>query len=224
MDESIFCRTNSIVHKTVDRFRIKRTLLAAETAFQDKESGLVIGLSKALVEGVCKSILDEYKKEYPFDIKVGKLAKMAVDVFDIGKGVENEKKTIEAFKKIINSTASHFESAVQGIGALRNEYCPLAHGKSSNHVSLDMHYAEFIAKQADSIVGFIYDLRVSYVTVDPDKDVVKGAEFDSFLDDEFDSVEIYENKFLPSEILFNVAPDIYQRILEERNESLEDRN
>jgi len=222
MENILFLRTKDVIEKTADRYRIKRTALAAESAYSEKESGLLIGHSKALVEGICKSILDEYKAEYPADIKVGKLAKKAVNVFQLGKGLNNEKKTIEAFKKIINSAAFHFESAVQGIGALRNEFCPLAHGKSLEHIPLDLHYAEFIAKQVDSIVGFIYDLRESYVTVKSKTEPIKNMDFDLFLDDEFDSVVIYENTYLPSEILFYVAPEEYQKVFEERNESLEE--
>ncbi|WP_444895723.1 abortive infection family protein [Microbulbifer sp. SSSA005] len=218
----MFHRTKDIIDRTADRYRLERTFLAAELAYDEKETGLLIGHSKALVEAVCKSILDEYKTEYASDIKVGKLAKKTMDVFEVGKGLDNKKKTTEAFKKIINSSASHFETAVQGIGELRNDFCPLAHGKSANHVPLDIHYAEFIAKQADSIVGFIYDLRESYITAEPKSEPVRDSDFDAFLDDEFDSVVIYENTYLPSEILFNVAPNEYQKVFEERNESLED--
>lgn len=222
MEDMLFPRAKEIIDKTSDRYLIKRTVLAAESAYDEAETGLVIGHSKALVEGICKSILDEYKEEYAGDIKVGKLAKKTVDIFKLGKGVDNEKKTIEAFKKIINSAASHFETAVQGIGELRNDFCPLAHGKSVDHIPLDLHYAQFIAKQADSIVGFIYDLRESYVTAKPESKPVRHADFDSFLDDEFDSIVIYENTYLPSEILFNVSPNEYQKIFDERNENLED--
>lgn len=218
----LFPRAKDVIKKTSDRYRIRTTVTAAESAYVERETGLLIGHSKALVEAICKSILDEYKKEYPADIKIGKLAKKAVDIFELGKGLNNEKKTIEAFKKIINSAASHFETAVQGIGELRNDFCPLAHGKSANHIPLDLHYAEFIAKQADSIIGFIYDLRESFVTAKPKVGPIKNSDFNTFLDDEFDSVDIYGNTYLPSEILFNVAPDEYQRVFDERNESLEE--
>lgn len=221
MTTEIFHRTREVIDKTSDRYRLKRTLIALETAYSEKESGLVVGLSKSLVEGLCKSLLDEYQKDYPSDIKVGKLAKKTMDVFDVCHGVENEKKAIEAFKKMINGAASHFEVAVQGIGELRNEFCPLAHGKSSHHIPLDFHYAEFLAKQADSIVGFIYDLRESYVTEKPKEAPVRDSEFDSFLDEEFESIQIYEDTYFPSEILFNVAPDIYQRAFEEHVDNLE---
>ncbi|GLS26595.1 abortive infection family protein [Marinibactrum halimedae] len=218
----MFVKTNDIVERTADRYRLKRTLIAAEAAIEEKESGLVIGHSKALIESVCKSMLDEYRVEYAADIKIANLAKKTAGIFSLAKGVEKEGKTVEAFKKIISSATNHFETAVQGIGELRNEFCPLAHGKSSDHIPLDMHYAEFIAKQADSIVGFIFDLRESYLTAEPKSEPVKNSGFDEFLDSEFDSVVIYEDTYLPSEILFNVAPNMYQSVLEEWEEGMED--
>ncbi|WP_024606956.1 abortive infection family protein [Pseudoalteromonas sp. TAB23] len=222
MDYVIFSRTKYVVDKTADRYKLARTLLAAEAAYNEKETGLVIGHAKALVEGICKSILDEYKKEYAGDIAVGKLAKKAVSVFEIGKGLKNEKKVIEAFKKIINSSAAHFEAAIQGVGELRNDFCPLAHGRSLDHVPLDLHYAEFIARQADSIIGFIYDLRESFISAEPEILPVRDHDFDTFLNDEFESVQIYEDIYLPSEILFNVNPIEYMKVFNEREESLEE--
>lgn len=221
MEDILLPRSKEIIDLTADRYHINRTVQAAEAAYTDKESGLIIGFSKSLVEGVCKSTLDEHRIEYPSDIKVGKLAKIAVGSFGVKKGLENERKTAEAFKKMISSAANHLETAVQGIGELRNDFCPLAHGKSSNHTPLDLHYAKFIAKQSDSIVGFIFDLRESYVSAEPYVEPVRDTDFDEFLNDEFEPVVIYGNTFLPSEILFNVAPEEYLKNFEERNESLE---
>ena len=217
-------KTWTMIDKTADRYRVKSTARATESAYSEGESGLVIGHCKAIIEGMCKSILDEHGKEYESDIKVGKLAKQAVSAFELGKGLENEKKAREAFKKLITSFASNLETAVQGIGEIRNDFCPLAHGKSTSHIPLDMHYAEFIASQTDSIIGFISELRQSYLVMEPDNPIVRDSEFDTFLDDEFDSVTIYENTYLPSEILFNVSPEIYQETLDEHQASLEEVN
>lgn len=100
MDYVIFSRTKNVVDKTADRYKLARTLLAAEAAYNEKETGLVIGHAKALVEGICKSILDEYKQAYDSDIAVGKLAKKAISVFDIGKGLKNEKKLLKLLRKL----------------------------------------------------------------------------------------------------------------------------
>lgn len=105
---------------------------------------------------------------------------------------------------------------------MRNDFCPLAHGRSLDHVPLDLHYAEFIARQADSIIGFIYDLRESFISAEPEILPVRDNDFDTFLNDEFESVQIYEDIYLPSEILFNVNPIEYMKVFNEREESLEE--
>jgi len=221
MADRLLPKTWEIVERTADRYRLKTTVVATESAFIEKETGLVIGHCKAIIESFCKSILDERGKEYDSNPSVGKLAKQAVTVLEVGKGAENEKKTREAFKRLVTGFASNLESAVQGIGELRNDFCPLAHGKSNSHVPLDVHYAEFLAKQADSLVGFIYELKENYLLIEPEDPIFADADFDEYLNDEFHAVEIYEDTYLPSEILFSVKPEKYKDALDEYNENKE---
>ena len=221
MADRLLPKTWEIVERTADRYRLKTTVVATESAFIEKETGLVIGHCKAIIESFCKSILDECGKEYDSNPSVGKLAKQAVTVLEVGKGAENEKKTREAFKRLVTGFASNLESAVQGIGELRNDFCPLAHGKSNSHVPLDVHYAEFLAKQADSLVGFIYELKENYLLIEPEDPIFADADFDEYLNDEFHAVEIYEDTYLPSEILFSVKPEKYKDALDEYNENKE---
>jgi hypothetical protein len=210
MEGKLLIKTMAIIGNTGDIFGIRRTAIAVESAYSERESGLMIGHCKSLIEAICKSILDERKVQYTGDSKVGKLAKLAVSSLDIAQGVENEKKAIQAFKKLINSFANNIEAAVQGIGELRNDFCPLAHGKSNTHISLDVSYAEFIAHQTDSLISFIYELRQSYLTIKPNVEVMADAEFDEYINEEFDSVTIIDDIYLPSEILFNINPDKYK--------------
>jgi hypothetical protein len=221
MEAKLLIKTMSMIGNTGDIFDIKRTALAVESAYSEKESGLIIGHCKSLIEAICKSILDERKVQYAGDSKVGKLAKIAVSSLDIAQGVENEKKAIEAFKKLINSFANNIEAAVQGIGELRNDFCPLAHGKSNTHISLDVSYAEFIAHQTDSLISFIYELRQNYLTIKPDNEIVADPEFDEYINDEFESVTIIDDIYLPSEVLFNVNPEKYKLSCELFKESEE---
>ncbi len=221
MADKLLPKTWGVVERTADRYRLKTTVIATESAFIEKETGLVIGHCKAIIESLCKSILDERGKEYDSNSSVGKLAKQAVTALEVGKGAENEKKAREAFKRLVTGFANNLETAVQGIGELRNDFCPLAHGKSNAHVPLDLHYAEFLAKQADSLVGFIYELKESYLLLEPESPIISDADFDEYLNDEFDAVEIYEDTYLPSEILFSVKPEKYKEALDEYNENKE---
>jgi len=215
MADRFFSQIWDVIDRTGDKFRIRITTIAAETAYAEKESGLMIGHCKALIESFCKSLLDEKGGEYPDDSKISRLAKSAVQALDVAQGVENEKKAREAFKGLITSFANNLEVTAQSIGALRNDFCPLAHGRSNIHKPLDMHYAEFVGRQTDSIVGFIYELLINHQVLEPPVAFQDNPKFNDYVNDEFEAIEIYGDTFLPAEILYNLKPDKYKEALKE---------
>lgn len=222
MADRVLIKTWEQINISGDKFLIRASVSVIESAYIDNESGLVIGHCKAIIERICKSILDEKSVEYSGNSKVAWLAKNAIQALDIAKGVENEKKAREAFKKLISSFATNFETAAQAIGELRNDFCPLAHGKSTAHTPLDMSYAEFIAKQTDAIIGFIYDLYVNQKILEPDVIYHEKEEFNDYLNDEYGSIEIYGDIYLSSEILYQVNDKKYEQALDEYNEQKEE--
>ena len=215
MDNKFLQQIWDVIDKTGDKYRIKTTATAAESAFFEGESGLLIGHCKAIIESFCKSLLDEKNIEYPSGSNIGWLAKRAVQSLGAAQGVDNEKKAREAFKSLITSFANNLEVAAKGIGELRNDFCPLAHGKSNIHKPLDIHYGEFVARQTDSIVGFLYELVVNHRVLEPEIAFHEQVEFNEYLDDEFVSTEIYGDTYFPSEILYNIKPEKYKDALKD---------
>lgn len=215
MADKFFSQIWDVIDRTGDKFRIRITASAAESAYSDKESGLMIGHCKAIIESFCKSLLDEKGIDYPGDSKIQWLAKRAVQALDVGQGVENEKKARQAFKGLITSFANNLEAAAQGIGELRNDFCPLAHGRSNIHTPLDMHYAEFVGRQTDSIIGFIFELLNNHRILEPPVAFQDNPGFNDYLNDEFTAAEIYGDSYLPAEILYNLKPDKYKEALKE---------
>ncbi len=153
---------------------------------------------------------------------MGWLAKNAIQALDVAKGVENEKKAREAFKKLITGFARSFEIAAQAIGELRNDFCPLAHGKSSTHTRLDLSYAEFVAKQTDAIIGFIYELYINHKILKHEIAYQDNEEFNEYLNEEFGKLEIYEDDYWCAEILYQVNKEKYEIALGEYKEQKEE--
>lgn len=203
-----------------NKYRMQATIDAIQLAHQDQESGIVIGQCKSLIESFSKSILDEFRVEFASDAAIGRLTKKAVQALGVGDDTDNPRKTREAYLKLITSFGNNIESAAKGIGELRNDFCPLAHGRSVYQNKLDMSYAIFIANQTDSLVWFIHELRIRALAP-KDKIIEKDDDYNDHLDDTYDAVDILGDTYLPSEILWHVNPDKYSQSLSEHKEELE---
>ena len=78
-------------------------------------------------------------------------------------------------------------------------------------------HAVMAAQAADTIVGFLYDVHVQDLATAAKTDSASApnSNFDKYLDDEYEVVNILGVEFLPSEILFQVEPETYSVFLEE---------
>lgn len=223
MNDKVIVNALVYIENSTDRFKLKTTVLAINSAHVDGESGLIVGQCKSLVEGLCKSILDENNIDYEADINLSKLAKKAVQELAKNSSEWKEQKTNEAFKKLLNSFASTLENAMSAIGTLRNEYCPLAHGRSSQHIPLDLVYAEFVAQQTDAILLFFLKLLDHSYSLQPSIiSYHENTELNEYIDEQHGSITIFEDNYLASDILFQMNQQKYQVATQEYAESLEE--
>lgn len=219
MATPVLVKLTEAIDQHNDRFRLKRTVSAIEAAYADEESGLVIGQCKSTLESICKSILDDFGVEYEADIKIQKLAKTCLKSLELAPGVESEKKAREAFNKLIGSYTHSVELAAQALGELRNDFCPLAHGRSSGHKPLDFVYADLIARQTDAVVSFIHELYFSYKTFEPELALQDNPGLNEFIDESHEPAYIFEDTYLPHEILFNMNQQRYKAALTDYREN-----
>jgi hypothetical protein len=220
MSKKLMPLSVELVELNKNKYKMRSTVDAIQLAYEEQESGIVIGQCKSLIESFAKSILDEFKVDYATDSSFAKLTKKSVTALSVGAETDNPKKTREAYLKLITSFSTSIESAAQGIGELRNDHCPLAHGRSVYQNQLDMSYAIFIANQTDSLVWFIHELRIRALAP-KDKVIENDSDFNERLDDTYDSIEISGDTYLPSEILWNIKPDKYFDLLVEHKEEQE---
>ena len=198
-----------------DQYKLNNTLKAINVSYGNRESGLVIGQCKAMVESLCKSILKENHIKIEKTIKIGKLAKKAASTLNANGGYKLEKKTREAFTKLISSFTISLENASSSIGSLRNEYCPVAHGRSTDHQPLHLLYAQFVASQTDAFVAFLLNLIVHKSVFAAEITPTKKSDFDEYLAEEFGELKIYGDIYLASEILFQMNKPEYDKVFTE---------
>ena len=68
------------------------------------------------------------------------------------------------------------------------------------------------AEAADAIVGFLYRIHQQdrLVSQSTRMEYDKNGEFNAFVDEIHESVRIFEEEFMPSRILFEMAPEPYR--------------
>ena len=76
-----------------------------------------------------------------------------------------------------------------------------------------MAYAEFVVRQTDSIVSFIYHLLENYRIMEPELVFREQEEFNSFVDETYNSIDIFGDTYLPSDILYQLKPEAYKKAL-----------
>jgi len=219
MADAIFIKTLESIDQHNDRFKLRRTVSAIETAYADEESGLVIGQCKSALEGLCKGVLDELGIEYESGINIQHLAKKCLNSLEVATGVEKERKAREAFNKLIGSYTHSIELAAQALGELRNDFCPLAHGRSAGHKPLDFFYADLIARQTDAVLTFLHELYRNYRVMEPEIAIQDNPGLNEFIDESHEPATIFEDSYLPHQILFGLNPDRYKEALREYREN-----
>jgi len=208
-------QTWEIIETTADHFKIRAFVKAIDAAMDEGESGLVIGQCKGLLDSVCKSILVQKNIGFQENANSNELAKLVVNALGVAKGVENNRKAKEAFKRMVSSVANTVTNAVKSINELRNDFCPVAHGRANNHTPLDMHYAKYIAGYVDGTIAFIYQLWSNTEEYIEPINYELNKEFNDELDDLYEPYQLLSDTYLPSEIIFNLKPDQYRDLLAE---------
>ena len=200
-----------------DHFKISSTVKAINIACEDdNNSGILIGHSKALIESIAKTILTEQKISYDKNDSVNSLVKKAISNLGIADNVENASKTKSAYKKLLGTIVSQFETATSCYAELRNDFCPMAHGKSSSHIPLDFSHALMVVRHVDAMAAFIMELYFNNPYKVADVEVFNSDQKESFneqIDDEFGDIEIYGDNYLAHNILEELNPDKYKEAL-----------
>lgn len=187
--------------------------ILTEGPLSDKEGyGMVSEFAKAIVEGACKRVLDERNIHHNDDEDLPKLLKTVTENVPIMPAdLSNETDARSGLKK----TLGGLSTAIHGICELRGVYGVASHGSADQKPTMPDSQALFVARTADALVGFLYQINCQ------DRTTRSGARFEygdnsklnSYIDDANKMVEICGLSFTPSEVLFATDIDAYREIL-----------
>jgi cytochrome P450 len=192
---------------------IEQQVTALERAVIENP-GYAFDLAKTLIESTCCTILAERGVSYDKDDKLPKLFKAASNTLPFLPSSASG--SIEA-RKSLAQTLGGLSAAVQGVCELRNACGFASHGSDRPRPALESVQALLAAEAADTIVGFFYSVHqqdrtpAQLTTRVQDRD----SEFDAYIDDQHPTVQIFEEDFAASKILFELAPEPYRLYLDE---------
>jgi hypothetical protein len=194
---------------------IQRQVSTLEEAIWQQPE-LAFDIAKALVESVCKTILNDRKIEFSKTDDLPKLYRAVITVLPLlPPQASAEVKARESLKK----TMGGLHTTLQGICELRNAQGFTSHGVGTERAELGSTQALLAAQSADAIIAFLHSNHISDRGQTPTHKLQYGdtREFDEYIDSTCDTVRILGLEYSPSEVLFYVDNEAYVEQMEAFN-------
>ena len=198
--------TNGMLH-------IEEQIKSIEEAVVKKPS-FTFDLAKTLIESVCKSILADRKISFHSDDDLPKLFKIVTTNLPfLPSSASGEADARKSLKK----TLGGLHTAVHGICELRNTYGFASHGAVAGRPAMEAVQALMVAQSADAIVGFLHRVHRQDRPPTTGKPLKyeDNVDFNNYVDEAHELVRIFDEEFMPSRVLFEMAPEPYRVYLAE---------
>lgn len=209
-----------ILERTGGAIQIRQQVEAIEEAVHDRPA-MVFDLAKALVETICKTILDEHGIGYDNNFDAPKLLRETLIRLQLfPSGHESPSDVTESIKKTVNGLMT----TVQGLCDLRTREGMASHGREAFSANLEPVQATLAASAADTVAGFLWNVHKSYSsTGSPERlSYEDNLEFNDWVDQIHEPpVMIFELPYKHSEILFHLDRQAYSDALQEHLVDLE---
>jgi hypothetical protein len=171
--------------------------------------GLAFDLAKTLIESVCRAVLAERSVAFSEDDDLPKLFKTAshsLPFLPLTASHEGE------VRKSLAQTLSGLSTAIQGICQLRNHCGFASHGSGGPRPTMEAVQALLAAEAADTIVGFLHRVHRQDRTQPASSRTLydNNPDFNESVDEAYGIVRIFDEEFLPSRVLFELAPEPYR--------------
>lgn len=118
----------------------------------DKNPTQAIGVSKELIESICKTILKKKNIEYSKNDDMIAILKLTFDSIELMQFRQSDSQN--TLDKSLKKIKGGFCSVIMGVSEIRNEYGS-GHGKTSDFLALDIKYAKLVANSAITISSFL---------------------------------------------------------------------
>lgn len=171
-------------------------------------------LSKTLVESVCRTVLGDlgFPADPAWDCP--KLLRETTNRLSLlPRGHPSTGTARESIKRTINGLLQ----TIQGLCELRNDFGMASHGRDMNAARMEQRQATLAAQAADTIAAFLYRTHRDALAEQPADRVYYDdhADFNQWLDQEFEVVTIGQEILAPSRVLFHTAINGYKLALTE---------
>lgn len=169
---------------------------------------------KALLETTCKTLLRERGVEVDGSWTAPKLLKQTLDKLDFLPETHRDNTSVkEGLKKTLNG----LQTVMQGLAEIRNSEGLISHGPHAAEPSLDAIHALMAARAVDAVVHFLFGCHRAYPGTGKQAAAhyEASSEFNEHVDTLHDVVEIFESRFRPSEVLFELDKISYDAQLRE---------
>lgn len=197
-----------ILERAGGAIQIRQQVEAIEEAIHDRPA-MVFDLAKALVETICKTILDELGVGYDNNFDAPKLLRETLIRLQLfPSGHESPSDVTESIKKTVNGLMT----TVQGLCDLRTREGMASHGREAFSTNLEPVQALLAASAADTVAGFLWNVHKSYSpTGRPERlSYEDNPEFNEWVDQIHEPpVMIFELPYKHSEILFQLDRQAY---------------
>ena len=214
-----------VMHGARDTLRfgalhLERQITALEAATQSNP-GLAFDLAKTLLEGACKTVLSEHAFDYDGGWDLPKLLKETLGQLQL---VPPNTSVDQSVSDSLRKTAGGLQTAIQGICELRNTHGFASHGKDPTFQELESVQALLVAQAADAIFSFMFRVHHGYRRQESAERVKYDdhPEFNEYVDDAHEPVTVFSEEFLPSKVLYELAPEPYRVYLTEFQQQPED--
>ena len=205
-------RAREILERAGGAVQIHQQVEAIERDMHDMPA-LVFDLAKALVETICKTILDERGADYDNNLDAPRLLKETLTQLRLfPSGHESPSEVSESIKKTVNGLMT----AVHGLCDLRTREGLASHGREAFSANLEPVQAMLAASASDAIVGFLWNVHKSYLPMSKPEQLSydDNREFNEWVDQIHEPpVMVFELPYKHSEILFHVDRRAYSDAL-----------
>lgn len=186
---------------------VEEQVMALERAVVENP-GLAFDLAKTLVESACRTILTERQKPYASDDDLPKLFKTVTTFLPLSPPSAISS---SGGHKSLRQTLNGLHTALQGVCELRNEFGFASHGSDGSRPRMESIQAMLAAQAADTIVGFLHATHQQERAVQRTAPLrfEDHADFNDYVDEAHDSIQIFELSFRASEVLFRVDHEAY---------------
>ena len=173
------------------------------------QPGLAFDLAKTIVESVCRTILADKGIKFK---ETDELPRLFSQVNENLRLLPPPESQASAVRRSIKRTLGGLFNTIQGIAELRNQLGFASHGTDRARPAMETSHAVLAAQAADTIVGFLYFMHTQsqHKQTEIEHSPIQDSDFDQFVDSNFESVQIFDSQFLPSEILFQMEPNSYR--------------